>query len=70
MNDNDNTPLAADILRGADEIADFIGLPRRKLYHAVSRGSLPTFRIGATICARRSTLLAWITGQEQAPRAA
>lgn len=66
---NDNIPLAADMLRGADEIADFIGLPRRKLYHAVSRGNLPTFRIGA-ICARKSTLLAWVASQEQQVRAA
>jgi excisionase family DNA binding protein len=67
---NDNSPLAADILRGADAIAKHLGFPRRAVYHAVSKGSLPTFRIGETVCARKSTLAAWIEGQESAARAA
>ena len=62
---NDNQPIAADILRGADEIAAFLGLDRRAIYHAASRAKLPTFRVGAIICARRSTLLAWIAEQEK-----
>lgn len=62
MNDN----LATDILRGAAAIADFLGFERRAVYHAVAKGSLPTFRIGETVCARKSTLMAWIAGQEQA----
>ena len=63
---NDNSPLAADILRGAAAIADFLGFERRAVYHACSKGSLPTFRIGETVCARKSTLLAWILAQETA----
>jgi hypothetical protein len=35
------------------------------VYHLVETGGLPTFRLGATIAARRSTLLAWIGTQEQ-----
>lgn len=62
--DNDN--LAADILRGAEAISAFIGLPRRSVYHAVSKGHLPHFKIGEMICARRSTLVAWISEQEKA----
>lgn len=62
--DNDN--LAADILRGAEAISAFIGLPRRAVYHAVSKGHLPHFKIGEMICARRSTLVAWISEQEKA----
>lgn len=61
--DNDN--LAADLLRGADAIATFLGFPRRAVYHAVSRGHLPSFKVGETICARRSTLTAWIVDQER-----
>ncbi|RWB89249.1 MAG: DNA-binding protein [Mesorhizobium sp.] len=61
---NDNQPLAADILRGAAAIADFLGFERRAVYHAVSKGSLPTFRIGEVVCARRSTLTNWIEAQE------
>lgn len=62
---NDNQPIAADILRGADEIAAFLGLDKRAIYHAASRQKLPTFRLGAIICARRSTLLSWISEQER-----
>ncbi|MDX1240582.1 excisionase family DNA-binding protein [Sinorhizobium medicae] len=60
---NDN--LAADMLRGADAIAQYMGLPRRSVYHAISKGHLPCFRLGETVCARKTTLLAWIAGQEQ-----
>jgi len=67
---NDNIPLADDLLRGADDIAAFLGLAPRAVYHAASRAALPTFRIGAILCARRSTLLAWIAEQEKKGRAA
>jgi excisionase family DNA binding protein len=62
--DNDN--ISTDILKGASEIAKFLGLSRRAIYHAVDTGVLPTFRIGSNVFARRSTLLAWIASQEQA----
>jgi excisionase family DNA binding protein len=62
--DNDN--IAGDILRGADAIAGFLGFPRRSIYHAVAKGHLPSFRIGDIVCARRSTLTAWIAEQERA----
>lgn len=62
--------LAADILRGANQIAEYLGFPRRTVYHAVAKGHLPAFRIGDILCARRSTLTAWISQQEQQARAA
>ncbi|MEF2557591.1 DNA-binding protein [Aurantimonas sp. C2-5-R2] len=66
---NDNT-LAADLLKGADAIADYTGFDRRSVYHFASKGGLPTFRVGALICARKTTLMAWISEQETAGRAA
>jgi excisionase family DNA binding protein len=66
--DNDN--IAADVLRGAVAIAAFLGLPRRAVYHAAAKNSLPVFRMGETILARKTTLLAWIAGQEQTARIA
>lgn len=57
-------PLSADILRGADQIADYLGLDRRAVYHAASHGKLPVFHIGSIVHARRSTLVAWIAKQE------
>ncbi len=61
---HDNDSLSADLLRGADAIAEYLGFPRRSVYHAVARGHLPSFRVGETVCARRSTLTAWIEKQE------
>lgn len=60
-------PLADDILRGADKIAEFMfGDPgeRRKIYHLAEKARLPVFRLGVALCARKSILLAWIAEQE------
>jgi len=60
--------LASDILRGADEIAEFLSgdrSQRRMVYRLVETSRLPVFRIGSRICARRSVLLKWIADQEQ-----
>lgn len=65
---NDN--IAGDMLRGAEAIAAFLGLPRRAVYHAASKGNLPVFRLGETLLGRKSTLLAWIAEQEAAGRRA
>ena len=58
--------LAEDLLNGVRAISKFTGLPERSIYHAVEAGKLPHFRIGAKICARKSTLLAWVAAQESA----
>ena len=61
------TELADDLLRGADEIAEFVfGArgSRRKVYYLAETSHLPVFRLGAVLCARRSVLLRWIAGQE------
>ena len=46
--------LNEDILMGAAAIADYLGWPRRKVYHCVEARRLPVFKVGTTICARRS----------------
>jgi hypothetical protein len=59
--------LADDILRGADEIAEFIfgtRESRRKVYYLAECCRLPVFRLGSVLCARRSVLLKWIAAQE------
>ncbi|WP_245293423.1 helix-turn-helix domain-containing protein [Methylobacterium sp. CCH5-D2] len=38
----------------------------RRIYHAISKKELPTFRLGGRVHARRSTILAWIERQESA----
>jgi len=65
---NDTTqPLADDILRGANEIAKFLfgeRASRRKVYYLAECTRIPVFRLGSVLCARRSVLLNWISGQE------
>lgn len=61
--------LGDDLLRGAEAIAAFLfGDPsqRRRVYHltADARRRMPHFKLGAIICARKSTLLRWIEAQE------
>jgi hypothetical protein len=61
--------FSQDLLRGADAIAEFLfgsgGRKRRKVYHLVTTSNLPVFKLGSTICARRSVLLKWIRDQEE-----
>lgn len=68
MSDNDNDPeFAQDLLRGAEEIADFLfgdRKLRRRVYHLAATSNLPVFKLGSMICARRSVLLKWIVEQE------
>jgi hypothetical protein len=62
-----STTIAADLLQGADEIAEFLfgdREQRRRVYNHVERGQLPVFRLGNQVCARRSAILIWIAAQE------
>lgn len=65
--DNDKNCFSNDLLKGADAIAGFIfgeNGKRRQVYHLVETSRLPIFRLGSTLCARRSVLLRWIVDQE------
>jgi hypothetical protein len=60
--------VSPDIMQGAREIAVFLfGTPkaRRRVYDLHAEGVLPTFNLGKTICARRTSLIAWIENQER-----
>lgn len=54
----------ADLLVGVQAIADFLGYTRRAAQHLIDRDTLPVFRIGSRIHARRTTLNAWLAGAE------
>lgn len=59
--------LADDILRGAEQIAEFLfgdRASRRKVYYLAECTKIPLFRIGSVLHARRTVLLSWIAGQE------
>jgi hypothetical protein len=69
---NDNLPeFAADLLRGAEEIAQFLFgdiRHRRKVYHLAEKTNFPIFRLGSLLCARRTKVLNWIADQENRGR--
>lgn len=48
--------LRDDILTGAEEIADYLGWPIRRVYYLAQRGCLPTVKIGELLVARKSQL--------------
>lgn len=57
--------LSDDLIFGAEAIAEFLGLERRQIYHAAAMDHLPIFRIGSTLCCRKSTLSRWISDREE-----
>ncbi|AWI89233.1 DNA-binding protein [Methylobacterium sp. DM1] len=58
----------SDILYRVGAIATFLGMPVKAARHRVEAGEIPTFRIGRTVVARRSTLTAWLAEREAAGR--
>jgi hypothetical protein len=69
MNDT-RTDDAGLLLYGASAIASFLGLTERQVRHRVRDGELPTFKIGGTVCARRASLVAWLSKREVEGQAA
>lgn len=61
--DNDN---AGDLLLGANAIAAALGIKRRQAYRLIYDGDLPTFKLGGSVAARRSTLAQWLSQKESA----
>ena len=62
------TDSISDLLQGAEEIAGYLlGDPSRRtrIYHLIEQERLPVFRLGVILCARKSSLLAWIEDQER-----
>jgi hypothetical protein len=66
---SDAQDLSGELLEGAGALAVFLYgsfKERRKIYPLVKGQRLPIFRIGKKICARKSTLRAWVIEQEKA----
>ncbi|WP_299596604.1 hypothetical protein [uncultured Tateyamaria sp.] len=57
-------PASLDVLRGAKEIADFLNTTPARIYRLHRERRIRTFMEGATICARKATLMADIERQE------
>lgn len=58
----------SDLLSGLEAIAGFLNVPRRRAKHWHEKGLLPTFKIIDIVCARRSSLAAWLAEREAAGR--
>lgn len=64
------TEAPIDLLYGMAAIGEHIGLTARQVEHLAAKGGLPTFKLGGTVCARRTTLAAHFEAREAATRAA
>jgi excisionase family DNA binding protein len=60
MSDNET----ADVLWGASEIANFIGVTRRRCFFLLQAGHIPARKVGGGWCARKSSLLAYLAGDK------
>lgn len=54
-----------DLLMGADAIADYLGVTRRQVYRLVYDQIIPSFKLGGTVAARKSSLTKWMQDLEQ-----
>ena len=69
MNVPRETPTA-DLLYGMQAIADHLApLTYRQVQHLHESKAIPTFKMGGTVCARRSTLAKHFAAQEAAAQA-
>ena len=57
-----------DLLYGLDAIAGHLGMTPRQAKHRALTKLIPTFKIERTVCARRSSLDAWLSEQEAKAR--
>ena len=67
MSNPPDVEFSKDLLHGAAEIAEFLfgdRKHRRKVFYLAERSKLPIFRLRSKLFARRSTLLAYISAQE------
>jgi hypothetical protein len=66
----DTTNQESDLLYGTNAIAAFLGIKLRSAQHLVETKRIPFFKVGKTVCARRSKLTAKIAELEAESSAA
>ncbi len=52
-----------DLLHGVRAIGEVLGLTERQTYHLIRDGRVPAFKLGGTLCSRRSVLHGWLEQQ-------
>ncbi|MBB5714533.1 hypothetical protein FHS94_001364 [Sphingomonas aerophila] len=61
-------PMQADLLYGLEAIGRAIGLGPRQVQYLHEKEDFPTFKLGRTVCARRSSLAQHFAEGESAAR--
>ena len=56
---------APAVLYGAAAIAKYLGIAEKPIRHLIARGTIPTFRIGRTVCARPERIDAALAEMER-----
>jgi len=62
--------LGDDLMIGARVIAEWLGVPERKVFYWAGSGDIPLFKIGNQWAARKSTLTRHFAKLEDAGKAA
>jgi excisionase family DNA binding protein len=60
-----DTSEPREILHGTRAIADVLGVSEDAAHHLIKRKRIPAFKLGRTVCARRSSLLAAMAKLEE-----
>ncbi|MBO0132369.1 hypothetical protein [Agrobacterium burrii] len=56
----------SEVIVGARNIAEVIGVPAQRVHVMSERKEIPVFKMGGSIAIRRATLESWIAGLEAA----
>ena len=59
---------AGGVVYGAREIAAFLGVKPRQVFHLINTDRLPIFREGRVVCSTRSALNSWVAERDAAAR--
>lgn len=54
----------SELIVGARQTGEVIGIPARRVNAMYDRGEIPLFKLGGSLSIRRSALAAWLDGLE------
>ena len=61
MSQQTEAPLSADLLHGVAAIAEYLGVPERKIHWQIRKGNLPVARLGRLIVGSKHQLREQLT---------
>lgn len=60
--------MTSDLLRTLPSIADYLNTTPQTVRGFISKQGLPTFKLGKTVAARRTSIDQWLSDREAAAR--